>query len=87
MTTLQCYRQCCQRDNCYTFLVIRIESLWDSLVTLRGFSFQDISEREAGFEARDSGKARELVLVKAAIVVNSGDADLQHVVFATLPVL
>jgi hypothetical protein len=53
----------------------------------KGISFQDISEREAGFEARDSGQAREFVLVKAAIIVDSCNADLQCVVFATLPVL
>ena len=65
-------------------LVMRVESLWGSAVTcgrsLVGICFQYVAEGEAGFEAGDAGEPGEFALMEAAIVVDAGDADDEHVV-------
>jgi len=64
--------------------VIQNKSLWGSVVTcgvrVSGHGLEDIAEGEAGFEAGYAGQAGEMVLVEAAVVVHTGDADDEHVI-------
>src|SRR5580693_1060934 len=46
-------------------------------------SFQDIAEREAGFEAGYAGQPGQFVLMEPAVIVNAGDADDEHVIILT----
>ena len=52
----------------------------NGIETHSDLAFEHIAEREAGFEACDSREAGKLFLVKAAIIVDAGYADDEHVV-------